>query len=918
MQVNQPLGRVLLRVIAPMLIAGVGLFWLWSSASHVAGQSEDEAWSAPINLSKSGSAAEPQIISDSLNTLHVIWQDTVDSSYVHVRTNEAGWSEPVAVEVPFGTRRFFPDMDPEDPTPLFKPKMASGPDGIIHAVWVDDLADLYHTSVQADGIETYENWSGRVKVASETLTSTLTVGAAGRIHVAYIQSDDLEEMPAGVYHRFSDDNGANWSAPVALQTSAYYRLLTVETANIQLAVDNNFVYVAWDDGQDSRVYLIRSADNGQTWEAINEIDRRESTDATDAQSPADIRIIAKNGLVHAVWQAGHDGLLCAQYHIWSQDAGLSWQPRERIFDRLLDCATNLQLLDATQTQFIMGVASEPFLAAWHRTRWSIPEDQLTLRSFADPVTLRTVDFSCGQDALIRGDDLWVASCGVDINQDIWVQQRSLASLAQPTVVSAWDTPISVAEGVLPVVEPVFIADEAGRRHAFWVQLANEVDAPFGPRTTELQYAQWEEGRWSRPAALLSSPEGKTDQPTMTVDGKGRIFVAWSGGNHGEIYFSQTSTSNASLPSDWSAPVLVTEAEKPATSPAIGVDAGGTIYIVYAVPQDEGRGIYVVTSIDDGVTWSGPTTVFDGVAAGWATVAQPRLTVNSVGSLHVLWLHRPLPSSVGGDSLYSTQSIDGGVSWSQAQSVKSSDQDGGPVLWHGIAGSGEARLVRVWQEWIFNRLNIWFQQSFDNGQNWTPPAQVSVLDYLVVPAGLTTDESGQFHLVYAVRSGPEDAKGGYIIDHWILLGDEWQEAESLIPNRRIVTGIHTVAAVANNSQLSVLFSSEVKDDPTDEIIVTERLYSANRGLELPDVTPTPPPLLTATPAPTASPVSTATPEPTPTLVFPTDARPQSGGLLPGQLNEMAGIIFGFGAVALLILGLFTVLAVNRIRSSRMRR
>jgi hypothetical protein len=498
-----------------------------------------------------------------------------------------------------------------------------------------------------------------------------------------------------------------------------------------------------------------------------------------------------------------------------------------------------------------------------------------------------------------------------------LQQRSLASLSQPTVDSAWDTPLGLAEGVAPMVEPVFIADEEGRYHAFWVQLASEIDAPFGPRATALQYAQWEDGRWSRPAALLSSPEGKTEQPAVTVDGQGRIFAAWSGGNFGEIYFSQTSTSNASLPSDWSEPVLVTTAETPAASPAIGVDAGGKIYVVYAIPQDEGRGIYVVTSVDDGVTWSEPVTVFDGAAADWETVAQPRLVVNSVGSLHVLWLHSPLPSSVGGDELYYARSADGGASWSPAQSVKSSDQDGGPVLWHGITSSGE-KVVRVWQEWIFNRLNFWFQQSFDNGQNWSEPAQVAVVDNLVVPAGLTIDDAGQSHLVYAIRTGPEDAKGALVIDHWILVGEEWQEAESLIPNRRIVTGIHAMAAVAHNSRLSVLFSSEVKDDPTDELILTERLYNASRSLELPAITPTPPPLLTATPTPTASPEATATPEPTPTLVFPTNTRTQSGGLLPGQLNGMAGIIFGFGAVALLILGLFAVIGINRFRSSRMRR
>lgn len=920
MQVNQPLGKVLVRVIAPILIAVTGFFWLWSSASHVAGQVEDEAWSAPINLSKSGSAAEPQIISDSLNTLHVIWQDTVDSSYVHARTNEAGWSEPVAVEVPFGTRRFFPDLDPDDPTPLFKPNLAAEGDGNIHAVWIDNVLDLYHSSVQADGFEAYENWSGRVKIASQVLVSSLAAGTDGRLHVIYVQSDDLEELPAGLYYRYSDDDGNTWSTPAPLQTSSYFRLLTAETANIQLVADNGVIYVAWDDTQVGRVHLVRSADNGLTWEPVNEIDRREESDVLEAKSPADIRITAKNGLVHAAWQAGHDGLLCSQYHIWSQDGGLSWQPRERILERLLSCPSDVELLETSRTQFLMGTVSERFLAPWYGSRWGNHEDQPTLSSFVDPETLRPVAFSCGQDVLSRGDDLWVVSCGVDVTQDIWLQQRSLTALAEPSADSAWSPSLVVEEGDMPFSEPVFIFDETGRYHAFWVQTIDEADAPFGPRTTGIQYAQLQDGRWSRTALVLSSPEGKTDQPTVVSDGNGRLLAAWSGGNHGEIFFSIANAAGASLPSEWSKPMMVTMEGETAAWPAIGIDAGGTIHLVYAVPSDENRGIYLVTSTDGGTTWSEPVTVFDGAAAGWEVVNKPRLVVNAPSSLHVMWLHSPLPTSVGSDELYYARSTDGGISWSAVQRVQSSELEDAdaPILWHGLISSGDRLLHRVWQEWNINRLGIWFQQSLDNGQTWEEPSQIAVLEDLPVPAALTRDTAGQFHLFYSTKTISESTRGGFIVNHRIWRDGGWQEAEGLVPDRRNVTDVRALAATSLDNQLSVILSTSVQDDPIDEVILTERLYFFRRAIELPEVAPTLPPVLTATPAPTALPEATATPEPTPTVAFPTDARPQSGGLRPGQLGGTAGIIFGLGASALLIIGLFTVIGINRARSSRMRR
>jgi hypothetical protein len=574
--------------------------------------------------------------------------------------------------------------------------------------------------------------------------------------------------------------------------------------------------------------------------------------------------------------------------------------------------------------------NERFLAAWRRPNWGDHEDQPTLRSFINPETFRPVIFSCGDQALTRGDELWVAGCGLDINQDIWLQRRSLTALAEASSDSVWESATSVTESVLPVAEPAYVADEEGRHHAFWVELLSEDDAPFGARTTSIHYSQFVDGRWARPVMILSSPEGKTDRPAVAVDGKGRILATWSGGNRGEIYFSHASTTGASLPSDWAKPLLVTEEEAAAASPAIGVGPDGAIYIVYAVPIGDRRGVYLVKSTDGGATWSEPLIVFDGVAAQWEVAAEPRLTIGASGDLHVLWLHGPLPTSVRGNQLYYTHSTDSGESWSAAQRVISTEQEDSPVVWHGMVGVGEKILYRSWQEWTFNRLNIWSQESFDSGVTWSEPVQVSVIEELNVPTALIADGAGQAHLFYSTKTGIEGVNSRYVINHRIWRDGNWQEAEALIPDRRNVAAVHALAALAQNDRISVLFSATIRineaieEDEKNEgpeavvVIATERLYYSARLMELPGVLPTPPPQMTATPTPTASPDVTATPEPTPTLVFPTDAGRQSRGLLSGQLNETAGIIFGLGAAALLVIGLFAIIGVNRFRSGKVRR
>jgi hypothetical protein len=290
------------------------------------------------------------------------------------------------------------------------------------------------------------------------------------------------------------------------------------------------------------------------------------------------------------------------------------------------------------------------------------------------------------------------------------------------------------------------------------------------------------------------------------------------------------------------------------------------------------------------------------------------------------LHSPLPTSIRGNELYYIQSRDGGASWSEPLRISSVAQETSPVLWHTIVSSGDKIIYRAWQEWTFERLNIWTQASFDGGVTWSEPIQAGVLETSDVPTILIADAAGQAHLFYSTVSGIEGVNSRLVINHSILQGVEWQEAEPLTPDRRTVTGVRALAALSHSDQISVLFSASVqatdvlvsgeqKDVPEEvvEVVVSERLYNSSRRIQLAEELPTPPPQASVTPTPTVAPDVTPTPEPTPTLVFPTNSSPPPQGLLPGSLNDMAGIIFGFGAATLLIIGLFVVIGVNRVRS-----
>ena len=890
---------------------------LWSTTIHVAGQATDP-WTTPLNLSQSGSAAEPQIVSDNENKLHALWQDSVENGFVHAYSGEEGWSQPLSVEVPFGTRRFFPDLQEDDPTPLFQPHLVADGEGFIHAVWIDDeVGTLFHSRVPAGEFDSFAAWSSRAKVAESALSLDLSLGPDGRLHVVYLQSVDISEHPAGLYYRQSADKGESWSSPIMLHQSSYFRLLTLETANVQLARNGQgHLYVAWDDWPYERVFVVRSPDSGLTWETPVEIDRREEKDSADAPGPANIRIAATNESVQVTWQAAHAGLPCAQYNSWSQDGGQNWQPRQQILDTPSDCPTQVQFVDSSDTIVLLATtATDGYLMAWDGLAWQAPEAQPALVGFTDSQTYRPIAYTCGQTVLIQGETLWVISCGVvDISQDIWLQQRSLTALREPAEATPlWQPAAVLVESQPAFVSPVLVADEANRLHAFWNQPLSESEAPFGPRTPSIYYSRWEAGRWSSPVAMLSSPEGNSEQPAVAVDGRGRILVVWSGATNGEIHFSWASTEQAILSTGWTTPQQLPMPQGSASAPVIGVDGSGVIYVAYAVPLNEGRGIYLVKSLDEGQTWSEPLPVFDGAAAGWEIVGEPRLAIGGTGQLHLLWLHQPAPSTPGGASLYYSYSTDGGESWASAQEVTSESSQGAPVLWHQIVSPGGGIVHRVWQEWYLGRLYVWHQPSRDYGATWDPPAQITALDNLRVPATLTVDGAGQVHLIYVhlgiAEADPQPAS----LHHWVWQGEEWEQEESLRVDQRAILSTQALgAAVSPEGRLAALFSGVVEGED-----VLEGLFFSERRVALPAVTPTPLPPPTATPMVTPSPSPEATAAPTATVVFPLDSESPNDQVNLGPLGSAAGLIAGVAAVILVVGVTFVVLAVSRARSIRIR-
>ncbi len=274
-----------------------GVIGVWFQTSGDAGAT----WlTAPIELSATPkTAARPTIACDG-DVLAVAWEDTRDGdldlpNLWTTATGDGGatWSEPVRIE---------PDLYGRYPSTA--PSLAIR-DGIIHAVWMDQLYgayDIFYATssdlggswtepVRLDGDLAGESWSGWPVIAVDETQLVVAV-------------EDTRAGASDVLVTRSLDAGATWDAPVRVDTGDADG--ATESHAITMSVEAGEVALVWQDRRDGGHYGIyyNYSPDGVTW-----LDGALRADGAlpgeyDAGAPA---LVRADGALHLVYEDDRNG-----------------------------------------------------------------------------------------------------------------------------------------------------------------------------------------------------------------------------------------------------------------------------------------------------------------------------------------------------------------------------------------------------------------------------------------------------------------------------------------------------------------------------------------------------------------------------------------------------------------------------------
>ncbi len=818
-------------------------------------QSEDDTWVDPSNLSRSGAAEQSRIVGTGDGRVQVFWWDRFDGIMTAVYDGTR-WSDPQNAPILELAQNGMEYVSAVTQMPYIIGDAA----GWAHAFWIgkaeeDGATPLWHSAMGVGS----NYWSAPQPLAESAVAFDVSAAGGDGIGVAYIRNVQNSGGAAGVYFRGSAGGSAGWGNAVALYTTTYFRLLTPDQAYVRISDSGDgTIQAAWAEPHLNLVLYSRSGDDGVNWSAPEALGSAE-------QYPARPRVFSlPGGTAVRMWESGGGCALYQQEVAVTAAPTATWSAAEQVLDSVTYCPQGeLSWMQGNNLLWLWGQGTGGLtLAAWDRDQgqWSVPKELGV--SFQDPGTGDWTGLGNLQ-AAVAGETLWVA--GEDgASGDVWAVRGQPSGLQLAWVPpSAWSEPAAVYQGSDQPDLPAVAADGEGRVHLLWSETSAE-----GEPGTALFYSRFDGQNWTTPSAVLSAEEGPSRQPALVAWGD-RLYAAWSGGPSGEILFSQAYTNDAYASSGWSDPFALPMAGASGAWPQLVVDLYGRLHLLYAVPLNEGRGIYYTRSDDGGTTWTEAAVVFDAAAARWTMVDHPALAVDERGAIHTAWVRSPLPGNGLPDSLYYARSTDSGKSWSEPTIIAEGNYDR-PRLAATLTG----QVHLFWNE-VDGRTAAHQRWSSDGGETWSQDAQVRGFEQASSPLALAVDGAGRLYLLAA---GAGEA-GNPVLAYAAWDGERWGAPESIAVPISRASGHGTAATVQNRQgKLSIVFPGVQRQSGA----AVTAVWYLERSVEPVEALPAP----------------AFTPEPSPTPIVPTPApAPTERPAVNVQAPEVGTTVVAVGPVAL---------------------
>jgi hypothetical protein len=321
----------------------------------------------------------------------------------------------------------------------------------------------------------------------------------------------------------------------------------------------------------------------------------------------------------------------------------------------------------------------------------------------------------------------------------------------PAVEVRWSDPINLSNTLTSSYYPAVAADPYGNVHVFWIEDEGGMPVKGEPARNgnAVYHTMWDGSSWSPPVDVVFDARGTMSYPWAVIDDTGIIHLVWR--SFFGLQYSRASALSAISARAWSRPRTIVPSRGDCAHLVSG--EGGTLHLVYAHWEDardsyKDGNVYYLSSPDGGLSWSSPVRISEISDSGQITAGAPRLAIDHIGRLHVVWYEAGPPDWLG-NAIFYARSLDHGRTWSSPRQVYLRTGSERWAAKPNVAAivDDEIHLVWVCGE-AAHRCHQW---SSDGGQTWSPPQRLfGTLHSLAGWDAVAVDGAGYLFWVIQLR------------------------------------------------------------------------------------------------------------------------------------------------------------------------
>lgn len=233
---------------------------------------------------------------------------------------------------------------------------------------------------------------------------------------------------------------------------------------------------------------------------------------------------------------------------------------------------------------------------------------------------------------------------------------------------------------------------------------------------------------------LTWTSGESRYPAIAVDSGDRIHVVWSDLTPGdaEIYYKRSPDGGTT----WNPSQRLTWTSGNSWNPAMAIDSNDAIHVVWHDNTPGSFEIHYKKSVDGGATWSAARRLT------WTSEVSyhPTIAVDSNDAIHLVWRD----DKSGGAEIYYRKSTDGGATWSDAQRLTWTS--GGSFTPAIAAGSGNTIHV-VWRDDTPGNPEVFFKKSTNSGNTWSEGQRLTWTSGESYLSAIGADLAGAIHVIW---------------------------------------------------------------------------------------------------------------------------------------------------------------------------